>query len=94
MGLLLVGLLGCDSGGSDPHVKACMQGCQASPLLTHLSDKVIFKPVKLCENRCKETKGTCVEGVSTVYNPQACVAFGANAGRGPGETGPLLNFKN
>lgn len=84
-------LFGCDSKPKSPAVVACEQVCQSNTALNQLASKVVFKPVKLCKDRCEKTDGTCSE-TGGPRNLQACVHFGMNAGREPGESGPLLKF--
>ncbi|MDT8445654.1 MAG: hypothetical protein RRB13_02000 [bacterium] len=90
--LLSVLLVGCQLGEDSPAVASCKKMCESNPALTQLDSKVVFKPVKLCQKRCAETEGTCSDQDGPT-NFQACIFFGMNAGRAPGDQGPLLNFK-
>ncbi|OGG95139.1 MAG: hypothetical protein A2527_08180 [Candidatus Lambdaproteobacteria bacterium RIFOXYD2_FULL_50_16] len=85
-------LVGCNSDSNNPYVKRCQQTCETSPILIGLASKVAYKPIKLCKQRCVDTEGTCTDQKISSRDHQACVFFGINAGRKPGESGPLLKF--
>ena len=88
--LLAFWVSSCESKEQSAKVLTCEQACEQSPVLRQLNSKVVYKPIKLCKKRCRQTKGTCSEKEAQWSNLQQCIFFGVNAGRPPGTTGPLL----
>jgi|SRR3989339_281113 len=87
--LLVIALLAACEPATSSAVKKCQAVCASDPRLVQLAPKVMYKPVKLCQNYCQETQGSCQKGHAEA-NYNICVYFGVNAGSlAPAKPGDL-----
>jgi len=84
-------LASCDSQDS-PAVKSCKDRCESNRSLQVLQTKVAYRPIKLCQKRCGQTGGTCLDKGKKGNNHRACIYFGMNAGSMTPRRGGLLKF--
>jgi len=85
-----LGLASCEPAEQSKKVQACFQSCERNQRLINLNTKVMYKPIKLCKKKCKQTEGTCTTKGAQVISLNQCIFFGVNAGRPPGKSGRLF----